>query len=164
MPKPKHTSTLFSQDRIEKESFFNWFYFAINLGSLLAVTAIVYVQVGALLGHCACIAMSRLPLSQRHMPHAALLKQTHLRGFICSHPALSLRCVIMYRTTFRGRLALASQRLLWSWPSSCLLLARRATPMCHRQRGEAAWRWAVPVVSAGPDPGQCAPDTFTPRK
>lgn len=33
------------QDRKEKDSFFNWFYFAINLGSLLAVTVIVYIQV-----------------------------------------------------------------------------------------------------------------------
>lgn len=33
-----------AKDREEKESFFNWFYFAINLGSLLAVTVIVYVQ------------------------------------------------------------------------------------------------------------------------
>ena len=32
------------QDRKEKDSFFNWFYFAINLGSLLAVTTLVYVQ------------------------------------------------------------------------------------------------------------------------
>lgn len=40
-------SVVCAQDREEKESFFNWFYFAINLGSLLAVTAIVYVQVSA---------------------------------------------------------------------------------------------------------------------
>ncbi len=32
------------QDRKEKDSFFNWFYFAINLGSFLAVTTLVYVQ------------------------------------------------------------------------------------------------------------------------
>ncbi len=38
------------QDQVEKDSFFNWFYFAINLGSLLAVTVIVYIQVGAT--HC----------------------------------------------------------------------------------------------------------------
>lgn len=31
-------------DRREKTSFFNWFYFSINLGSLLAVTVIVWVQ------------------------------------------------------------------------------------------------------------------------
>ena len=31
-------------DRREKNSFFNWFYFSINLGSLLAVTVIVWVQ------------------------------------------------------------------------------------------------------------------------
>jgi POT family len=131
------------QDRIEKESFFNWFYFAINLGSLLAVTAIVYVQVGALYGHRMCIvrAFVRCPswcIWQRHMPHAALLKQTHRRGLICSHLPLSLRCVVMYRTTFRGRLALASLRLLWFWPLSCSWLGRRATHMCHRQRGTAA--------------------------
>ncbi|DBA89647.1 hypothetical protein WJX79_009961 [Trebouxia sp. C0005] len=32
------------KDRAEKDSFFNWFYFAINLGSFLAVTTLVYVQ------------------------------------------------------------------------------------------------------------------------
>lgn len=32
------------RDRREKTSFFNWFYFSINLGSLLAVTVIVWVQ------------------------------------------------------------------------------------------------------------------------
>lgn len=32
------------QDRREKKSFFNWFYFSINLGSLLAVTVIVWIQ------------------------------------------------------------------------------------------------------------------------
>ena len=32
------------QDRKEKKSFFNWFYFAINFGSLLAVTVVVYIQ------------------------------------------------------------------------------------------------------------------------
>lgn len=31
-------------DRKEKKSFFNWFYFSINLGSLLAVTCIVWIQ------------------------------------------------------------------------------------------------------------------------
>ena len=33
------------QDRREKESFFNFFYLSINLGSLLAVTVLVYIQV-----------------------------------------------------------------------------------------------------------------------
>lgn len=32
------------QDKKEKESFFNWFYLAINLGSLVASTVIVYIQ------------------------------------------------------------------------------------------------------------------------
>ena len=32
------------QDVLEKKSFFNWFYFAINIGSLLAVTVVVYIQ------------------------------------------------------------------------------------------------------------------------
>ena len=32
------------EDRREKTSFFNWFYFSINLGSLLAVTVIVWIQ------------------------------------------------------------------------------------------------------------------------
>ncbi|KAI7840664.1 hypothetical protein COHA_005685, partial [Chlorella ohadii] len=32
------------QDRREKTSFFNWFYFFVNIGSLLAVTVIVWVQ------------------------------------------------------------------------------------------------------------------------
>ncbi|KAI7835665.1 hypothetical protein COHA_010404, partial [Chlorella ohadii] len=32
------------QDRREKTSFFNWFYFFVNSGSLLAVTVIVWVQ------------------------------------------------------------------------------------------------------------------------
>ncbi len=32
------------QDRKDKNSFFNYFYLAINLGSLLAVTVVVYVQ------------------------------------------------------------------------------------------------------------------------
>ena len=32
------------QDRKEKKSFFNWFYLAINIGSLLAVSVVVYIQ------------------------------------------------------------------------------------------------------------------------
>ncbi len=32
------------QDRKDKSSFFNFFYFVINLGSLLAVTVVVYIQ------------------------------------------------------------------------------------------------------------------------
>ena len=32
------------QDRREKESFFNYFYLAINVGSLFACTVIVYIQ------------------------------------------------------------------------------------------------------------------------
>lgn len=32
------------QDRREKTSFFNWFYFFVNIGSLIAVTIIVWVQ------------------------------------------------------------------------------------------------------------------------
>ncbi|KAG2488532.1 hypothetical protein HYH03_012852 [Edaphochlamys debaryana] len=32
------------QDRREKESFFNWFYLAINVGSLIACTVIVFIQ------------------------------------------------------------------------------------------------------------------------
>lgn len=31
-------------DRREKRSFFNWFYFSINVGSLIAVTCIVWIQ------------------------------------------------------------------------------------------------------------------------
>jgi dipeptide/tripeptide permease len=31
-------------DKKEKESFFNWFYLAINMGSLIACTVIVYIQ------------------------------------------------------------------------------------------------------------------------
>ena len=38
------------QDRREKESFFNFFYLSINLGSLLAVTVLVYIQVR--MSHC----------------------------------------------------------------------------------------------------------------
>jgi peptide/histidine transporter 3/4 len=32
------------RDCVEKRSFFNWFYFSINVGSLIAATAVVYVQ------------------------------------------------------------------------------------------------------------------------
>jgi len=32
------------QDRKEKTSFFNWFYFFVNIGSLIAVTVIVWIQ------------------------------------------------------------------------------------------------------------------------
>ena len=32
------------RDRKEKRSFFNWFYFFVNIGSLLAVTVVVWVQ------------------------------------------------------------------------------------------------------------------------
>ena len=33
------------QDRVDKQSFFNWFYFFINVGSLIACTVIVWIQV-----------------------------------------------------------------------------------------------------------------------
>jgi peptide/histidine transporter 3/4 len=33
-----------SQDRKDKSSFYNVFYLVINLGSLLAVTVVVYIQ------------------------------------------------------------------------------------------------------------------------
>ena len=33
-----------ADDRREKKSFFNWFYFSINVGSLIAVTCIVWIQ------------------------------------------------------------------------------------------------------------------------
>ena len=33
----------YSQDRKEKESFFNWFYWSVNMASLLAYTAIAYI-------------------------------------------------------------------------------------------------------------------------
>ena len=33
------------QDRREKKSFFNYFYLVINIGSLVAVTVVVYIQV-----------------------------------------------------------------------------------------------------------------------
>lgn len=32
-------------ERREKQSFFNWFYFSINVGSLIACTVIVWIQV-----------------------------------------------------------------------------------------------------------------------
>jgi dipeptide/tripeptide permease len=32
------------QDRKEKESFFNYFYLAINIGSLVASTVVVWIQ------------------------------------------------------------------------------------------------------------------------
>jgi dipeptide/tripeptide permease len=35
------------QDKAEKASFFNWFYLAINLGSLISCTVVVYIQVSA---------------------------------------------------------------------------------------------------------------------
>ncbi|PSC75608.1 NRT1 PTR FAMILY -like [Micractinium conductrix] len=51
------------QDRREKTSFFNWFYFFVNIGSLLAVTVIVWVQenVGWAVGFAipaACMALA----------------------------------------------------------------------------------------------------------
>ena len=39
-----NTCNALVQDRREKTSFFNWFYFAVNIGSLLACSVIVYVQ------------------------------------------------------------------------------------------------------------------------
>ena len=41
---PDRAPLCVAQDRLEKKSFFNWFYFAINWGSCLAVTVVVYVQ------------------------------------------------------------------------------------------------------------------------
>jgi dipeptide/tripeptide permease len=46
------------QDRLEKKSFFNWFYFAINWGSCIAVTVIVYIQARAYFGTAVCLLMS----------------------------------------------------------------------------------------------------------
>lgn len=43
-PKPRAALCCPVQDRAEKESFFNFFYLSINLGSLLAVTVLVYIQ------------------------------------------------------------------------------------------------------------------------
>ena len=39
------------EENEEKRSFFNWFYFAINLGGILAMTVIVWIQVRS---HAAC--------------------------------------------------------------------------------------------------------------
>ena len=33
------------QDKKDKQSFFNWFYLSINVGSLVASTVLVYIQV-----------------------------------------------------------------------------------------------------------------------
>jgi POT family len=62
---------------VEKESFFNWFYFAINLGSLLAVTAIVYVQVST----CGSTPCCRLHCSRIHLFDPAL--QLQCDRYIC---------------------------------------------------------------------------------
>lgn len=42
------------EERREKQSFFNWFYFSINVGSLIACTVIVWIQVRPLPGHSTC--------------------------------------------------------------------------------------------------------------
>lgn len=39
------------EERKQKQSFFNWFYFSINVGSLIAVTVIVKIQV------CCCCSL-----------------------------------------------------------------------------------------------------------
>jgi hypothetical protein len=44
------------QDKAEKQSFFNYFYLAINIGSLIACTCIVWVQVCTSTGVVSCAA------------------------------------------------------------------------------------------------------------
>lgn len=39
------------QERKEKQSFFNWFYLVINVGSLVACTVIVWIQVRSCARH-----------------------------------------------------------------------------------------------------------------
>lgn len=128
MPKPKHTIILYLQDRIEKESFFNWFYFAINLGSLLAVTAIVYVQVGALYGHCTGIVRA---LSKHRNVHVGASGSATCHMLHCSSNSIG---ELASAATQRCHCAVSSctgQHFVgdWLWhPSGCYGPSHR--PVC----------------------------------
>ena len=105
-----HCSVL--QDRKEKDSFFNWFYFAINFGSLLAVTTLVYIQVSCHAGHA-----GRLRLQQRSVRPLLLTGQMHDLPLL--HPIEQIRdCIVTCSNDGVGP-AGVSQLGHWLRHSSC---------------------------------------------
>ena len=152
------------QDRKDKNSFFNWFYLAINLGSLLAVTVVVYVQDSV--GHPRTL-KSEIPFVPSHQ--------------IPCHHSSDICCLLGRLLTFpveasflraRSQRSSRSQRFRWqvqvSWatmlsalqqllkPAGCLaadIVGNRLcyTGCCHGDRDRCLRVWVLPVHACGAD-------------
>ena len=123
------------QDRKEKDSFFNWFYFAINLGSFLAVTTLVYVQesvswtigfaipaVAMLLAVVTFVAGSskyvHVEPTERYVTHLQLGDQTVTQnGWVCSF----VSCIAKHMSsTCIRQCCMAWRSLEAAWLADCI--------------------------------------------
>lgn len=102
-------------EQADKESFFNWFYLAVNVGSLIASLIIVYIQENIRCGAIEGFARAAEQKSQRSRPW----------GFVSA----------------AGRSDFSSRALQCCWQSSCSCGVRESTSTCLRQsRRCRAWQ------------------------